>query len=122
MASNNKYVCAGGDNDKVLLVNRDNASGWETFSLLLLEKNKTAIYSYKKRFLSAELNSKSEITVNKESIGNWEIFTIQHIENDFITLKADNGKYLSLDENSQQLFANATTIGKNEKFKLIDKK
>jgi hypothetical protein len=121
-AANNKYVCAGGDDDKVLLANRDSASDWEQFSLLHLDSNKIVIYSYKKKFVSAELNSKSEITANRKNIGAWEIFTIQYLENDFIAFKADNGKYLSLDKKSQQLFANANAIGKNEKFKLIDKK
>jgi hypothetical protein len=121
-ASNNKFICAGGDDDKVLLANRDSASGWETFHLIQIGNDRVALSSYKNLFLSVELNGKKELTANRKTIGGWEIFTIQHLENDFIALKADNGKYLSLDEKTQQLFANANCAGKNEKFKLIDRK
>ena len=121
-AANNKFICAGGDDTQTLVADRDSASGWETFSLMHLKDNKIILSSYKNLFLSVELADKTELTANRKSIGSWEIFTLQHIDNDFIALKAINGKYLSLDEKTQQLFANANTVGKNEKFKLINKK
>ena len=117
-AANGKFVCAGGNEDKVLIVNRDVASDWETFSSLNLGDDKVVIYSYKNRFLSAELGSKAEITSTRTNIGGWEIFVLQNLGDDFVAFKASNGKYLSLDEKTQQLFANADKIGANEKFKI----
>ncbi|HKC69229.1 MAG TPA: hypothetical protein VKG26_13420 [Bacteroidia bacterium] len=117
-ASNGKYICAGGDEDKILLANREAPYAWETFYMLQLDDNKIAIYSYKNKFLSAELSDKTEITSAKTNIDAWETFTLQNLDNDFVAIKACNGKYLSLDKHTQQLFANADKIGVNEKFKI----
>ena len=117
-AANKKYVCAGGNEDKILIVNREVASDCETFSLLNLGDDKVAIYSYKNRFLCPELYSKAEITSTRIAIGGWETFTLQDLGDDFVAFKASNGKYISLDEKTQQLFAIADKIGPNEKFKI----
>ncbi|HEX7414489.1 MAG TPA: hypothetical protein VF411_10645 [Bacteroidia bacterium] len=119
-AANDKYICAGGAEDKILFANRDAGSDWETFSALFLENDKVAIYSYKNKFLSSELSNKAEIVSNKIGIDTWEMFTIIRLDNDFVAFKASNGKYFSLDEKSLQIFATGSYIGKNEKFKLTN--
>ncbi len=118
-ASNNKYLCAGGSEEGLVMANRDQSSGWETFSLLDLENSQVAIYSYKLKFLSANLAGTNVLTNSSVAIAEWETFTMEKLANNFITLKAANGKYLSIDEKTQQIFANGNTLGKNEKFKLI---
>ncbi len=121
-ASNGKYLCASTNKNELITADRDQASTWETFTLLNFYNNKCAICSYKNNFLSSELNGKGEIVANRTNKGAWETFTLTQIDTDVIAFKAINGKYLSLDEKSQQIFANADTIGKNEKFNLIKAK
>lgn len=119
-ASNNKYVTAGGEEDKLLFANRDRPDTWETFSMLQLPDNKVAIYSYKNRFLTPEVYEGSEISNTRTGMGGWELFTLEKVNGEFCALRCFNGKYVSLDESTQQLRATAATVGKNEKFRLID--
>lgn len=120
VGTNGKYLCAGGEEAKAPLANRDQASDWETFSMVELGNGEVAFYSYKNRFLSAELHSTKEISGTRENIGAWEIFRVVKLEKEFIAIQASNGKYISLDEKSGKLYATATSIGKNEKFKCIE--
>ena len=117
-AANGKYLCAGEEQDEIILANRDSSSSWETFYLLSLNGNRIALYSYKEKFLSSELNHQTEITANRPSIGNWEIFTLVKLPDSTVAFKAANGKYLSLNEKSLGIFANGNTIGRNEKFEI----
>jgi hypothetical protein len=119
LAANQKYVCADGGNKDLLFANRDNVSTWETFTLFHLQNDTVVICSNEGKFLSTELAANAEITANRSNIGPWEIFTLVKINKNFVAFKASNGKYVSLDEKTQQLFSNALSIGKNEKFKLL---
>jgi hypothetical protein len=118
-AFNNKYVCADGAANHILIANRDNASTWETFSLIIFENKECAIQAYDGHFLSAESNQQNEITATSETVKSLETFTLISIDSDRVAFKASNGKYLSLDEKSQQIFAKANSIGSQEKFKLM---
>jgi hypothetical protein len=87
-ASNNKFVCADGSKNSIVIADRDAAYTWETFSLLKLSDNKCAIYSYDNKFLSAELNNKAEITATRTNIYNWETFEYIQLDKNHIALKA----------------------------------
>jgi hypothetical protein len=117
-AANNKYVCAGGNEDETLIVNKEVVSDGETFSLLSLGDDKIAIYAHKNRFLSTELKNKAKIASTGTNIMDWETFTLIKLENDFVAFKAYNGKYLSFDSKTLKIFAIANKIGENEKFKM----
>ena len=119
VAANQKYICADIGNKDLLFANRNNVSTWETFTLFHLQNDTVVICSDEGKFLSAELATNTEITANRSNIGPWEIFTLVKIDKNFVAFKAFNGKYVSLDEKTQQLFANAKSIDKNERFKLI---
>jgi hypothetical protein len=86
-----------------------------------LQNDTVAICSDEGKFLSAQLGNKSEIVANRTRIGPWETFTLIKIKKDLVAFKTTNGKYLSINEKTQQLFANANSIGTNEKFKLLIK-
>lgn len=120
-AINRKYVCADGALNNIVVANRDSAKGWETFSLLFLENNKCAMYSYAHKFLSAELAKHNEITATRDVIADWEKFTLIELENNFVAFKAANGKYVGIDEKTSQLFAGNDSIGEWEKFMIIEK-
>ncbi|MBI4930564.1 MAG: hypothetical protein HY841_07370 [Bacteroidetes bacterium] len=121
-AANNKYVCADGNLNNLVVANRKNAQGWETFSLLLFEKNQCSILAYNNTFLSAELGQHNEITATRDNIADWEIFTLIKLDSNHVAFKAANGKYLSVEEKTLQLFAIGNTIGNQEKFEMIIKK
>lgn len=118
-AFNNKYVCADGTLNNLVLANKEKASTWETFILIKFENNECAILAYNYRFLCSELGNKNEITSTREKVGPWETFTMINLNSNFIALRANNGKYMNTDEKSLQLFANSGFIGRNEKFELI---
>lgn len=117
---NGKYVCADETINNLVFANRDIAAEWEIFSLILLGKNECAIRAYDKRFLSAELGQRDEITAIREKIGSWETFTLVRIDSNHVAFKAANGKYLSVDEKSLQLYAKGDVIGRQEIFELIE--
>ncbi|MBI4930563.1 MAG: glycosyltransferase family 39 protein [Bacteroidetes bacterium] len=118
---NGKYVCVDGGLNHLVVANRENASTWETFSLIQFENNTCAISAYDTHLLSAELGQHNEITAIRTRIADWETFILVKLDSDFVAFKATNGKYISVDEKSSQLFARSDTIGKQEKFEMINK-
>ncbi len=121
MAANGKYLCANAARNDIIDADKVKASGWELFSLLQLDENKVAVLSFKNKFLSTELHDQQQITANRIKIGEWEIFTKIDLGNGKVAFKAANGMYLSLDEKSQQVFATAKEIGRNERFQFMEK-
>lgn len=120
-AANGKYVCSDLTSpNKILVANRDTAQGWETFTLLMFEKNECAILAVNDQFLCAELNLQAEITASRKNIGYWETFALVELDSSHIALKAVNGKYVSVDEKTFQLHANGESVGEREKFEMID--
>jgi 4-amino-4-deoxy-L-arabinose transferase len=118
---NDKYVCADRATNNFVVAKKDSASECETLSLLQLENNECAFRAYDKHFLCAELNHQNEITATREKIGPWETFTMVKLENNFVALKAANGKYLHVDEETFQIYALGDSIGKQEKFQIVEK-
>ncbi len=120
-AINNKYVCADGMLNDIVIANRDIASTWETFSLIMFENNECGIRAYDGHYFSIELNKQNEITATEKMGTSVEIFTLVAIDTDYAAFKAANGKYLSFDEKTLRINANGEAIGSNEKFKMINK-
>ena len=120
-AINNKYVCADGMLNNIIIANRDKASTWETFSLIMFENNECAIKAYDEHYFSIELNQQNEITANEKVGNSVEIFTIVTIDTNYVAFKATNGQYLSFDEKTFRINAIGEAIGNNEKFKMINK-
>jgi hypothetical protein len=121
-AINGKYVCSDGAvANNIVIANRESAQGWETFTLILFEKNECAILAYNNKFFCAELDHQNEITSIRDNIAKWETFTWVQLDSNHVAFIAANGKYLSVDEKSLQLYARSETIGKQEKFETITK-
>jgi len=117
--SNGKYVCADAARNDLVVADRQAASCWETFALLHLDNDKYAIYSYANKFLTAELANHNEITATRKEIADWEVFLMTRTDSGYVAFQAANGKYLSLDEKTLQLYANGESLGKQEKFLLV---
>jgi hypothetical protein len=121
IALNGKFLSADETLEYNVVANRDKASSWENFTLVMFDNNECSIFTYKNLFFSTELHKKQEITAIREGIGAWEIFTLVDLGDDTVAFKAVNGKYLSLDKNGLHILAVADTINEQEKFKLIIK-
>lgn len=122
IAFNNKYVCADGSLNHTVIANREVASTWETFSLILFENKECALQAYDGHFFSVEPEKQNEITATKEIVNAMETFKMIELDNGFVAFKAANGKYLSLDEKTMEIKASGETIGNKEKFHLFIKK
>jgi hypothetical protein len=120
-ASNGKYISDNSNNNNLLFANKENPCLWETFTIILLDNGKCGIISYQNMYLSAMIESKNEITATISKMAPWETFELQKIDNNHFAIKAINDKYLTCDSVSNQIFANAKTIGKNEIFEIIVK-
>lgn len=118
LASNNKYVCADLGSNNIVAVNRDNASTWETFSLLALKDETFVLSTFTETVFSLNAAEQNNINANHTQITASEIVTIIELENGYIAVKAANGCYWSVNTETQQLFANAKSIGEKEKFKI----
>jgi hypothetical protein len=116
---NGNFISADETINNNLIANRNKPGLWETFSLYQLDDKTIIMNSHANKFLSCELNSKEEISATRQEIGAWEIFKLVELPDSLIAIQAINGKYLSLDEKTNIIFAKSSTIGKNEKFKLI---
>jgi hypothetical protein len=84
--------------------------------LIKFENGDCVIRSFDDYYLCSELNAEGKITSTRESIGPWETFHVTELSGNCIALKASNGKYISINQQSQQLSANADSIGRNETF------
>lgn len=121
-AINGKFVCSDGAVvNNIVIANRDSAQGWETFTLILFEKKECVILAYNNKYFCAELDHQNEITATRDNVANWETFTLVQLDSNHVALKAANGKYLSLDEKTLQLYARGDSIGRQEKFEMIEK-
>ncbi|MES2138784.1 MAG: hypothetical protein V4511_03695 [Bacteroidota bacterium] len=121
LASNNKYICADISSNNMVAANRVKANSWETFSLLAFKNKTYALSTHTETFFSISIAEQNNLNARGTQIGSSETFTMVELENNFVAFKVANGYYLSLDEKSQQIFANAKSIGEQEKFKLIFK-
>jgi len=118
-AANGKFLCADEGMDLNVLANKEKASSWETFTLILFDNRECAIRCHKNLYFSTELNHEGEITATRQVVGAWETFTLVELQDGLVAFKAFNGKYLSLDDASGRIIANATAIGEKEKFRLV---
>lgn len=118
IAANGKFVCADGNLNNTVAANRDSAQGWETFTLILFEKNECAILAYNNKVLRVESGDQDAISATGERIAKWETMERVEFENNHVAFKGANGKYLSIDITSGRLYARAEAIGKNEQFEI----
>ncbi|KAI3961347.1 hypothetical protein MKX01_007061 [Papaver californicum] len=90
----NKYVCADeGGSSGVVTVDRENASGWETFRLWRVSQSEYQLRTLKGQFLSCTGQGVS-VTTTSGSPSYTETFTIERASNDRVRIKHSSGAYL----------------------------
>ncbi len=121
MAANGKYLSVSEKKDSQVLANKKTTETKDMFTILGFENDQCAFSPSPNKYMAAEFDKQGLLTANRLNIGPWETFTKIKLENNYLAFKALNGKYLSLDERTGKLFAKADAVGKNEKFKLIER-
>ncbi|MGB3947778.1 MAG: hypothetical protein WBM13_07325 [Bacteroidia bacterium] len=116
---NNLFVCAEGENNKDLFANKEIASTWETYTLVMFENNQCALLSFTNNFLCTELNNKTELSNTRNQANSWETFSIVYVDDKCVAFKAFNGNYITVNEETKRLYANAKELGEREKFEII---
>lgn len=120
-AANGKFVYPDASHNNILLANGDSVSLAGRFTLLRSwGDSRYAIYSGGNKYVSAELAKHNEITANRNNVSSWEIFKMIKLDSNHVAFKAANGKFLSVDPNSLQLLANGDSIGRSQKFEMIE--
>ncbi len=120
-APNGKFVSVDLENKSQLIANKDQPLGWETFVLIQLKNGKCGFVAFDNNYVSAQLEKNNEVVASSLKMEPWETFSIEKINEKYSAIKAINGNYLSIDIKTAQIFANAKTIGENEKFELFYK-
>lgn len=120
-ASNGKFLCADQFQSEKVVADRESASDWERFNLYILKNNECIIGTDNNKFLCVDLHRNASLYGDRSTTGDWETFTFNRFAGDTIVLTGVNGKYVSLDPVTKNLTATATSIGQNEKFKMIIK-
>jgi hypothetical protein len=86
----------------------------------LFEKTTCKIYSPDSLFFSADLGSDNRLTASRKIASDWEIFTMVKLDNNYVAFRAANGKYWAVNEKTLQLSATSDSIGKQEKFRIVN--
>lgn len=120
-AVNNKYVCVDGMLNDTVIANREIASIWETFSLIIFVNGECAIKGYNEHYFSMGSSQKNEISAVEKTGSSVITFTLVPFDADYVAFKAANGKYLSFDEKTLKINASGKYISDKEKFKMINK-
>ncbi|KAI3952437.1 hypothetical protein MKX01_005304, partial [Papaver californicum] len=88
----NKYVCADeGGNSGVVTVDRENASGWETFRLWRVSQSEYQLRTLNGQFLSSTGQGAS-VSATSGSPSSKETFTIERASNDRVRIKHSSAK------------------------------
>ncbi|CAF1385449.1 unnamed protein product, partial [Rotaria sordida] len=119
--ANGKFVCATNAGNSPLVANRDCASGWETFDLIILNRNNVALKSHANgQYVCAENGGNSPLIANRASISSWETFQMIDRGNGKVAFIAVNGNYVCADNfGNSALIANRNSVDSWETFDLV---
>lgn len=107
-AGNNKFLCSERNGSSDVLANRESASSWETFNMVVLENSRIALLADDGHYLSARLNEGGIIRHNAKEIDDWEKFEMVQAEGGRVYLRASNNKFVVLEE--EKLAAKADSV------------
>ncbi|CAF3612941.1 unnamed protein product [Rotaria sp. Silwood1] len=119
--ANGKFVCAENAGNSPLVANRDCASGWETFDLIILNENNVALKSHANgQYVCAENGGNSPLIANRASISSWETFQMIDRGNGKVAFIAVNGNYVCAEDfGNGALIANRNSVDNWETFDLV---
>jgi hypothetical protein len=113
------FVCAEGGGGGLVVVNRAEAKGWETFELNRVDADHVTLKASNGQYLCAEGGGGMFVVANRKEAKAWETFAIYIDNNGLVALAASNGKFLCA-EPSGHLAANRETPKEWEAFRIVD--
>lgn len=102
-AALNTYVSAENGGGQNVVVNRDNASTWETFKLWRVSDGMYQLRVFSGQFLTAENGGGGNVSAKAESPADWETFHIirHHKHSNRVHIRAFNGMYMQAQSQEQ---------------------
>ena len=100
---NGKFFCAdmGSENVRSIFANRDNASDWETFTILPNNDGTVSLKSKANgRYVSAEINSDCRLNARAFGVDACEKFWLKEMDGKWTLRSYANGKYVSVNPNT----------------------
>ena len=123
MAANERYVCADLANpDKLLVADRTEVRGWETFEMVELGESRIALRAANDRYVCADVGrSDKRLVADREGVSGWESFVLVKLGDGKIALRAANEQYVCADlgRDDKRLAADRESIGGWETFTLL---
>ena len=112
------FVCAEGGGGGLVVANRAEAQGWETFKMHRIDKDHVTLQCSNGKYLCAEEGGNSILIANREAIGAWEKFGLTVDSSGRVFFTADNGMYVCADS-SGIVVANRKDPGPWEGFRAV---
>ena len=97
-ALNGQFLCAQGGGGDQVSADRDQASDWETFTVITHDTGLIALQTSEGFYLSADQGGGSYVTADRQNIADWELFEPVALGGDRYALKTINGHYLVAEE------------------------
>ncbi|MCA9742175.1 hypothetical protein KC734_11585 [candidate division KSB1 bacterium] len=118
-AYNGQYVCAEGGGGREVVANRNEAAGWEIFTLYYAKDNKVALQANNGQYICAEGGGGREVVANRNIVSDWETFTLVDMGNNSVALQAWNGQYVCAEGGGgREIVANRNAIAGWETFRM----
>ena len=95
--SSGKFVCCDGDQNQMIIGNRDRAARWEEFRLIKIAGDTVAFKASNGKYVCADMNNGGILSANRDKVGDWESFVMIPQKNNKVAFKASNNKYVSCD-------------------------
>lgn len=113
------FVCAEGGGGGIVVVNRAEARGWETFEMHRIDDDHITLRANNGQFVCAEGGGGTFVVANRGEAKEWERFGLFIDHNGLISLAANNGGFLCA-EASGVLMAKRQEAKEWEAFRVVD--
>lgn len=113
------YVCAEEGGGSLVVVNRREAKGWETFEMNRIDEGHVTLKANNGQFLCAEKGGGTAVIANRSQAKQWETFALFLQPNGLVSFRAYNGQYLCAEPHGV-LFANRDAADHWESFRIVD--
>lgn len=113
------FVCAEEGGGGIVVVNRPEPKGWETFEMKRLDADHVTLKAFKGQYLCAVNGGGTVVVANRVEAQGWETFGISIDSNGLVTLSANNGQFVCAEPNGV-LVANRDEAKGWEAFRIVD--
>jgi hypothetical protein len=112
------FLCAEGGGGSLVVANRGEAQGWETFNMSRIDADTITLQASNGQYVCAEKGGGSVVAANRGEAQQWERFRIFVDHNGLISLQCNNGQFLCAEPHGV-LLANRNDAREWESFRVI---